>query len=108
MLLKVIIKMPTNLKIKPLPIAKKWLILLNGVGLAMLIGAFTMRVNGEGSIEYLLIALVLLTVPFFAVARDLIINPVKHKLIWALFLSLFTFLASFIYLVVRDNIMQKQ
>ncbi len=100
--------MQTNTKIKPLPIAKKWLVLLNGIGIAMIIGAFSLRTNGQNGIQYLYIGLALSGIAFFTVVRDLIINPFKNKLTWAFFLTVFTFLASFVYLIFRDSIITKE
>lgn len=97
------------MKIHPLILPKKLLIALSGISLAMIIGTFYNAYNNaDTGITWLLAAILMNFVAFAAVIVDLVRNPVKNKIVWVILLFLFSFLASFFYLVMRDSLLENE
>ncbi|MGI9525617.1 MAG: hypothetical protein ACR2MS_00740 [Weeksellaceae bacterium] len=93
---------------KPLILPKKLLVGMSGIGNAMLIGLFYNKFQDIPiDMSWLYIAVVLLFVPFLAVLVDLIQNPIRDKFTWIIFLTGFSFIASFVYLVMREKVLEK-
>lgn len=92
---------------KPLILPKKLLIAISGIGIAMIIGAFYGAYQGfEPDMKWLIIGLGLNFIAFFAVLLDIIRNPIREKMYWYIALILFSIITTFIYLILRDKIIE--
>ena len=94
---------------KPLILPKKLLVAISGIGIAMIMGSFYNAYNGgEPKITWLLVGIACNFVAFFAVVIDVVRNPIKNRFTWILLLFLFSIISSFIYLIVRDNLIESK
>ncbi|MXV37530.1 hypothetical protein GO491_02385 [Flavobacteriaceae bacterium Ap0902] len=96
------------MRAKSLILPKKLLVGMAGVSIAMIIGIFFNIYNDVPiDMSWLYIALMLFFVPFLAVLVDIIQNPIADKITWVIFLTLFTILATFVYLIMREKVLIK-
>lgn len=93
---------------KRLILPHKLLVGMAGISIAMIIGLFYNKYHQiPVDMNWLYVAVILLFVPFLAVLVDLIQNPIRDKWVWIFFLSAFTIIATMVYLVMREKVLQK-